>query len=203
MMIGFRSSIKRMLGDRRGASAVEAALALPVLIAVLIGAFELGGIMLTEILMEGAVRDASRAGITGNNPQGKTREELIMEVLDSRTLSFVDTDKAVIRQLVYENFADIGKPEPLTKDVNGDGDYDAGQDEYVDINGNGQWDADMGAAGLGGPGDVVVYTVTYDLPSLTGVFSPLYGEDGTIRLTASTAVRNEPFGSKSGGSGGG
>lgn len=204
MMTWLSTSIKRTIADRRGASAVELAFALPVLIAVLVGAFELGGIMLTEVLMEGAIRDASRKGMTGNQPTGKSREEMILDTIDSRTLSFVDTDQAVISQLVYDNFSDIGKPEPLTKDVNGDGDYDSGDgDEYVDINGNGQWDQDMGAAGLGGPGDVVVYTITYDLASLTGVFTPLYGKDGTIRLTASTAIRNEPFGAGAAGGGGG
>lgn len=203
MIMWLHSSVKRMLADRRGASAVELAFALPVLIGVLIASFELGAIMLTEMLMEGAVRDASRLGITGGATGDQSRQELILDTIDSRTLHFVDTDKAVITQLVYESFADIGKPEPLTTDVNGDGDYDEGDgDEYADINGNGEWDEDMGAAGLGGPGDVVVYTVTYDLPSLTGVFSPLYGDDGTIRLTASTAVRNEPFGNNAGGGGG-
>lgn len=201
MMTWLRMSIKRSLTDRQGASAVELAFALPVLIAVLVGAFELGAIMLTEMLMEGAIRDASRMGMTGNTPTGQTREEMILGAIDNSTLNFVDTNKAVIRQLVYDNFSDIGKPEPFTDENNNDS-YDAGE-PFVDINGNGQWDSDMGAVGLGGPGDVVVYTVTYDLPSITGVFSSLYGEDGTIRLTASTAIRNEPFGNNSGGGGGG
>ena len=50
--------------------------------------------------------------------------------------------------LVYESFADIGKPEPFT-DQDGNGAYNAGE-PFVDVNGNGQWDADMGEAGLGG-----------------------------------------------------
>lgn len=199
MITWIRMSTKRVLTDRQGASAVELAFALPVLIAVLVGAFELGAIMLTEILMEGAIRDASRMGMTGNTPSGQSREDMILEAIDNRTLNFVNTNKAVIRQLVYSEFDEIGQPEPFT-DENDNGIYDSGE-PFVDINGNGQWDQDMGAAGLGGPGDVVVYTVTYDLPSLTGVFSPLYGEDGTIRLSASTAIRNEPFGASGGGGG--
>lgn len=187
------------IDDRRGVAAIEFAIALPFLIVLIVGTFELGGLLLTQMLMEGAVRDASRLGITGYKPDGKSREELILETIDSRTLNLVDIDKAVVNELVYQKFADIGKPEPLTTDVNGNGAYDAGDgDEYVDINGNGNWDTDMGAAGLGGPGDVVVYTVTYDYPSFTGLLTPLFGDDGTITLRASTAIRNEPFNLASG-----
>ncbi len=71
--------------------------------------------------------------------------------------------------------------------------------EYVDINGNNQWDADMGAAGAGGPGAVVVYKVKYDWPLLTGLLTPLLGQNGYVTLSVSTAVRNEPFPAAAGG----
>lgn len=187
---------RSILGNQDGAVAVELAFALPVVILLLVGCFELGGIMITEILMEGAVRQASRVGMTNFNANGLTRQQTILKILDKDTMGFVDINKAVVTQLVYDSFNDIGKPEPLTVDVNGNGVYDeADGDQYTDINGNAQWDADMGAAGLGGAGDVVVYTVKYTYASLTGILSPLFGKDGTITLTASTAIRNEPFGS--------
>ena len=186
----------KLLDNQDGAVAVELAFALPVIILLLVGAFELGGVMITEMLMEGAVRQASRVGMTNYQEAGLTREQTILKILDEDTLGFVDIDHAVVTQLVYDDFSDIGKPEPLTVDVNGNGQYDAADgDEYTDINGNAQWDADMGAAGLGGAGAVVVYTVKYNYPSLTGILSPLFGNDGTLTLTASTAIRNEPFGS--------
>ena len=196
----------KLLHDQEGAVAVELAFALPVVIMLLVGAFELGGVMITETLMEGAVRQASRVGMTNYKEGNLSREQTILKILDEDTLGFVDINKAVVTQLVYSNFSDIGKPEPLTVDVNGNGKYDeADGDEYTDINGNAQWDEDMGKAGLGGAGDVVVYTVKYSYPSLTGILSPLFGNDGTLTLTASTAIRNEPFGSGglSGGGGGG
>jgi hypothetical protein len=181
-----------MLRDRRGAAAIEAALALPIVILVLISAFELGGIMVTEMLMEGAVRQASRVGMTNFQRPGMTREDTITTILEEGTLGFVDISKAKVEKLVYEDFDSVGKPEPLTNDVNGNGVYDDG-DTYTDVNGNGQWDADMGIADLGGPGDVVLYSVTYDYHSLTGLLSPLFGKNGTLKLKASTVIRNEPF----------
>jgi len=69
----------------------------------------------------------------------------------------------------------------------------------VDSNGNGEWDADMGLAGLGGPNDIVVYTLRYDWPLMTELLRPLLGADGEFPLKASIAVRNEPFGVPVGG----
>ena len=91
--------------------------------------------------------------------------------------------------LVYESFADIGKPEPFT-DQDGNNAYNSGE-PFVDVNGNGEWDADMGEAGLGGPSDVVVYRLTYDWGIVTPMMREVMGE--TVTHVSSVAVRNEPF----------
>ena len=79
----------------------------------------------------------------------------MLEIVADKTYGLLDMDKVQLDTLVYDDFDDIGKPEPFT-DENGNGAYDAGE-PYGDVNGNGQWDPDMGAVGLGAPGDVVVY----------------------------------------------
>jgi hypothetical protein len=91
--------------------------------------------------------------------------------------------------LVYHSFGDIGQPEPFT-DTNHNGVHDAGE-PFTDSNGNGTWDPDMGAAGLGGPGDVVLYRMSYDWHIMIPLFRPFFGD--SIRLTANVAVRNEPY----------
>ena len=99
------------------------------------------------------------------------------------------------------SFGDIGQPEPYT-DTNTNGSYDLGE-PFTDINGNGQWDADMGAAGLGGPGEIVLYKLEYDLPTMTSLLSNVIGgSDGKITLKASVAVRNEPYPAATSGTGG-
>jgi Flp pilus assembly protein TadG len=154
------------------------------------GLIELGMMMLVATLMEGGLREAARFGITGYHPPGSTRESYILDTIASNTIGLVDMENAEVTYLIYPSFGDIGKPEPFT-DVDSSGSWDPGE-PYVDINGNGTWDPDMGAAGLGGPGEVVLYTVAVDWGMLTPVVAPLV-EDGKIRMTASVAVRNEPW----------
>ena len=50
----------------------------------------------------------------------------------------------------------------------------------------------MGLAGLGGPGDVVVYRLRYDWNVMIPLFTPFFGD--VVTLDANVAVRNEPFG---------
>jgi hypothetical protein len=112
-----------------------------------------------------------------------------MAIVAKNTLGLIDLDELHMTTLVYENFGDVGQPEPFTDDNSNDS-WDAGED-YTDVNGNGAWDEDMGAAGLGGPGDVVVYQMSYDWSIIIPMFRPFFGD--TITLEANIAVRNEPF----------
>ena len=176
---------------RDGTAAIELALGFLTFVTMVIGIIEMAMLMLVNVLVEGGLRDASRFGITGQTPAGISREATIIDMVAQSTLGLVQLDPADITFLIYPTFDDIGAPEPFV-DANGNGDFDAGE-SFTDINGNGQWDPDMGAAGLGGPGDIVVYRVTYDWAFLTTLIGGLISDDGTIRLTASIAVRNEPF----------
>ncbi|MEX2455196.1 MAG: TadE/TadG family type IV pilus assembly protein [Rhodospirillaceae bacterium] len=176
----------------RGVTAIEFAFAAPVLAATVAGVFELAMVMFVSTLAEGGLREASRFAITGYAPAGTTREERILQILGDHTIGLVDIEAADVTYKVYPSFGDVGKPEPFTDSSPANGVYDAGE-TFQDINGNGQWDADMGAAGLGGPGDIVLYTIEFDWALLTPLVAPLMGDGGKLRLTSSVAVRNEPF----------
>ena len=145
----------------KGLTAMEFGLAAPVVFMTVAGLFELALVMFVSTLPEGALREASRFSITGFIPPGQTREERILEILEDHTIGLIDMDAATVDYKVYPTFDDIGKPEPFTDNAPANGTYDAGE-AFQDINGNGQWDSDMGAAGLGGPGDIVLYTIEYD-----------------------------------------
>ena len=183
--------MRRLLCARDGVAAMEFALAAPVVILTITGLIELSMVMFVTSLMEGGIRDASRFGITGYVPPGTTREEQIQKIIGDATIGLIDMASAMVQTKVYPSFGDVGKPEPFT-DTNANGVHDAGE-PYTDINGNGQWDADMGQAGVGGPGDVVLYTITADWHLLTPLMVPLMGNGGTMSLSASVAVRNEPY----------
>lgn len=183
---------RRLWRCRRGASAADFALtALPFFVTVM-GVVEVAMVLFVNVLLEGGVRDSARFGITGFTPAGTSREQVIRDTIARSTISLVDMTKVKVETLVYRSFSDIGQPEPFTDQAPYNGGYDAGE-PFVDVNGNGKWDADMGTAGVGGPGDVVVYTVSYDWPLLTSLISPYFGRAGYFPLKASIAVRNEPF----------
>lgn len=173
----------------------------PVLILTITGIMEVAMVLGVSSLMEGGLRDAARFGITGYVPSGMTREEHIKSIIGDATIGLVDMNSANIQTLVYPSFGDIGQPEPWD-DQNSNGTYDVGE-PYNDINSNGQWDPDMGAAGLGGPGEIVLYKITYDLPLMTPLLSSIMGgSDGKVTLRASIAVRNEPYPATAGSGGG-
>lgn len=179
----------KCLGDA-GQTIVEFALVAPALIGLLCGVMEFSGMLFAQTLLEGGARQASRFGITGSAAGDVSREEQILQIIDENAYGIIETRDVLIETLVYENFSDVGQGEPFT-DANGNGAFDDGE-EFDDVNGNGSRDEDMGVAGLGGPGDVVVYRLTYDWPLMIPIFKPFFGE--TIKLDANVAVRNEPFG---------
>ena len=183
-----RRGADRALGaDRSGSTMVEFALIGPVFLVMVLGIFEVCLILFTSGSLQSAVASASRYGITGQ--AGETdRSTAITEILRRRTFGFVDIEAADIATLVYPSFTEIGRPEPFT-DQDGDATYDPGE-PFQDINGSGGWDADMGSAGLGGPGDIVLYTVNYRSRLMNAFVAPLFGD---IRYSAAIAVRNEPY----------
>ncbi len=181
-----------MAGCVRGVAALEFAFAAPVVIIALLGALEFSLLMFGNTLMEGGLREASRFGITGHVPAGSTREEHIVDVIASNTIDLIDMTTAVLTYKIYPSFGDVGKPEPFVDGLPANGTYDPGE-EFTDINGNGQWDSDMGKAGLGGPGDIVLYTVSVNWKMFTPIIGALVSTDGILKLESSIAVRNEPY----------
>ena len=177
--------------DRSGAAALEFALSAPFMIMLVVGIMEIAMMSFSSALVEGAVRNASRFGITGLEVDGDTsRETAIIQQIQNDTLGMIEVDGSNIQTLVYPSFEDIGLPEPFTDDAPSNGEYDEGE-TFNDINGNGQWDPDMGQAGAGGPGDVVVYRVSYEWPLMLGLLADIFGS--SIDMGASIAVRNEPY----------
>lgn len=177
--------------DESGQAMVEFAFVAPLLLALLCAVFEFSGIIFAQTLLEGGARQASRFGITGSSTAEVSRQDMILQIIEDNAYGIIDTDEIDMETLIYESFGDVGQPEPFT-DENSNGNYDEGE-PFDDINGNSGWDEDMGQAGLGGPGDVVVYRLRYDWTIMIPLFRPFFGE--AITLDANVAVRNEPFGS--------
>ena len=180
--------LPRLAADITGTAAVQFALVAPMLLLLIIGSFEIAMLLLVSGMVESSVLAASRYGVTGYTEEGVSRVDRIRELIGERTFGLVDLDTAVIQTLVYPSFADIGQPEPFT-DANHNGVHDSGE-SFSDINGNGHWDPDMGKAGMGGPGDIVLYDVEYATTAITHLLQPIFGP---IVHRAAVAVRNEPY----------
>ena len=172
----------------RGATAVEFAIVLPVLLLTTIGTIEIAIVLFIGSSMEAAVFEASRFGITGSE-DGVSRGDRVLDIVADSTYGLLDMTKVKLDTLVYSSFADVGQPEPWT-DQNDNGAWDAGE-PWSDVNGNAVWDADMGAAGLGGPNDIVVYRLSYDWGVVTPMMAEILG--GSVHHVSSVAVRNEPW----------
>jgi hypothetical protein len=172
----------------RGATAVEFALVLPLLLLTTLGTIEIAVVLFIRSSMEAAVLEASRFG-TSKPEEGISRPDRVLEIVEAKTYGLLDMDQVEMETLIYDSFADIGKPEPFV-DANGNGAYDNGE-AFTDVNGNAQWDPDMGEAGLGGPSDIVVYRLSYDWGLVTPMLKGILGQ--SVRNTSSVAVRNEPF----------
>lgn len=182
---------RRWRRDCHGAAAVEFALVSMFLVVSLMGIMELGMIYFVSSNMEGAVRDAARYGTTGQTPAAESRAQYIVDIANNRTLGLLSLTTSNVTTKVYGTFAQVGQPEQFT-DRNGNGKYDPGE-PFTDTNGNGVWDADQGISSTGSAGQIVVYTISYDWPLMFGYMFQFFGGKPTLHLSASDAIRNEPY----------
>jgi Flp pilus assembly protein TadG len=182
--------LRTLKSDRIGGTIVEMALVGPVFLLLLFAIFETSAFLLASTLLEGGVREASRFAITGRTDLG-SRDATIRSVIENHSVGILTAEKIDIDYSVFPSFDSIGFTEEFD-DANGNGVRDAGEG-YTDSNGNGTFDDGNGTPGAGGAEDIVLYRVGYDWQLIVPILRPFLPPDGTIRLEAQIAVRNEPF----------
>lgn len=175
----------RLRSDQDGAAVMEFGLVSIVFITMLIGMFDIGQSTYAQSVLNGAVQEAARSSSleTANTGEADARVlELMRNVAPGAQIA--STRKS------YFDFADINRAEKWN-DADFDGTCDDGE-SYTDENGNGRWDADIGSAGNGGAGDVVVYSVVITYDPLFPI--PFYdGSDTKRTLSAKAIKKNQPF----------
>jgi Flp pilus assembly protein TadG len=179
--------------DRRGVTILEFAMILPALLTLICGSIELGHMLFARVVLEGAMTEAARLATASMETKEADRTEIMRTSIKNSMSAFGTAAGQSIRitSTVYRDFS-TATPETFT-DTNGNGQYDSGE-PYVDRNKNGMWNNAMPVAGstLGGPGDVVSYTVSFPKRVLFGFIGSAIGyRGGVIPLYASTVVRNE------------
>lgn len=188
-MIGRWRSRRRLAGDRRGATIIEFAMILPVMVGLIMGLSELMYQVYVQSILDGAIQKAGRdSAIQGGADNADALDLSVMAMV--RTVAGAATYTS--SRKTYSSFASM-KPEPFT-DTNKNGVRDA-KECFDDINGNGVYDTDPGLNGQGGANDVTLYTIKVTYPHLFPVMG-LFGASATQTLTARTLLKNQPYASQ-------
>lgn len=187
-----RPLLCRLHRDESGVTVIEFALLAPTLLVMVFGLLDLGHNMYTAQMLQGAIQQtARRATIEGATGQAATIDSAVRDavhaVAPGATLSF--------SRKSYTNFADAVRPEDFT-DSNANDTCDSNE-PFEDANGNGSWDADRGRSGFGGARDAVLYTVTVSYDRFFPVYAFIPGQSQTMSMSASTVLRNQPYGAQS------
>ena len=181
-------------GDRRGTAVLEFAILAPAMLALIFGLIELANVAFARSALESATMAGARYASTQSClARRKSGMESIVTGRMHLFRSF-NHEPAQVEVLAYSGrFVDVKQPEPFTDLPPKNGQWDVGE-SYTDVNGNARYDTDMGKNGsVGGPGDVVTFKSTFKLtPLVPFIFATFHSQDSFYRLTASTAVRNEP-----------
>ena len=188
-----RPSCRQFLSTHDAGALLEFAVCAPIIILLLTGVMEFAWLGFRTTLLEAGMREAARYGITGQDIGTATRASRIVQIVNSHANGAFTVSGSDVATFVYPDFSDIGKSEPFT-DLNASGGYDSGE-PFTDRNCNGRWDSDMGVAGAGAGGEVVLYTITHDLGTITGLLDHVIAPNGSFAVRSSVAVRNEPFNS--------
>ncbi len=185
-----RRALSRLAALRRdsaGVTALEFALAAPLLLMIMVVLIELGMSYYVQAVLVGTVDAAGRAS---SMQSAQTTTSTIDSQVTTRIHHVIPWANVTFKRQNYTDFSNVGEPEDYT-DSNKNGQYDLGEC-FIDANGNGVWDADMGESGLGSANDVVVYTVTVTYTPLFG-FSSMFGLPANMTASTRTIMRNQPF----------
>ncbi len=183
--------MRPVLRDTRGVTIVEFAIILPAMLTLICGTIEMGHMILARQVLEGAVVEAARKA-TASLETDEAHRKSIMTASITRSMAAFATAPGQAVEIQTRVYADFSSAYPETyTDQNGNGRYDASE-PYVDRNRNGKWDDTTAKSGtLGGPGDVVSYTVRFPKRLLFGFVGRFIGRTATLPLSATTVVRNE------------
>jgi len=191
---------QELRSDESGIAATEMGLILVPFSVLLMGAFDLGYQNYLRSVMQGTLTEAARRASTENpafdndpNAPGETIEEKITKTIKRKMKDIAPHTTPTISLKNYYEFSGVGKPEKLTSDNNGNGQFDEDDgDCWEDVNDNDTYDVSAGRSGLGGASDIVFYEVNVDMPRIFPM-AGLIGVSDHYNITAKTAFRTQPF----------
>lgn len=186
-----RGKLRSLVADESGVTVVEFALVAPVFLVLLTAVFDIGFLIYTRAVLQGAIEEGARSASLENTQWADIEARVNKQVRAVIPVGNPDTDISFdFDPTYYASYKDIQLPEDFT-DKNKNGVRDA--DEcFVDRNGNGKFDLDVGLAGRGGAQDVVSISAEVTYKRIFPLWS-LIGQPQTHTTRASTYLRNQPF----------
>ena len=172
---------------RAGAALMEFALILPALCMLLMAIFSLGYRSYAASVLQGSLQEAARMATVGGVSQAQIDARVRYRLNHFANRADGDDHDQLLFRVLRTSRCRSGSPSDTTPI----GTYNVG-DCYEDVNGNSQFDLDRGRSGLGGADDIVRYQVSMTYPQIVPV-GRFLGWSDTETLTASTALRNQPF----------
>ncbi|WP_076068480.1 TadE/TadG family type IV pilus assembly protein [Sphingomonas montana] len=185
---------RSIAADARGATIVEFAIVLPVMLMFIMGLSDIAYQAYVRAILEGAVQKAARdAAIEDFKEDTDDIDERVMTMV--RRIAKNATK--ISARTNYASFSEIDNlpPERFT-DSNRNGVYDP-KECFDDVNGNLAWDANPTTEGQGGADDVTVYQMTIRYPRLFPLPN-MTGWSYTQTATSRTYLKNQPYATQRG-----
>lgn len=184
-----RRELLALRNEERGATILEFAIILPVMLTLIMGLCEFAFQAYVQSVLSGAMQFAGRDSTIQGNESDTSGKALDQRVMKS-VWSVISSATYVSSRKSYAQFGTIA-PEPF-QDNNSNSRYDAATECFTDMNGNKTWDADPGLKGQGGASDVVVYRIDISYPRLFPV-AALMGMTANAALSSTTTLKNQPY----------
>jgi Flp pilus assembly protein TadG len=179
---------KFFAADESGATLMEFGLIAPTFMVMLMGVFDVGMGIYMQSVLDGAVQKAARESALESGP---TELANIDTDVENTVQSILSTATVTRERKSYFQYADVTRSE-VFDDNNNNGVCD-NNEPFEDENDNEEWDADVGEDGIGGPKDIVLYTVTVAYERIFPL-DALIGGKGVTTLNSTTVLKNQPYG---------
>ena len=189
--------IAKFRSNEDGVSIVEFALIAPVVMAMVMGALDIGHSLFVRATLDGAVQDAARSSSL-EGATSLTQQDLIDDRVTSIVRELAPDATVKVSRRYYKTFstAALAQAEQVIEQSPGNLKCDRGE-SFMDANGNGVWDADGGSDGQGGAKDIVIITFKVSYPRLFPM-AALLGWSANVEMQSDSILANQPYGDQTG-----
>jgi Flp pilus assembly protein TadG len=167
-----RQTWRRLIANAEGATALELALILPIFLTMVLGVLEIGFVMSTNSVMDGASRDAARQIRTGQAQSSGDAIGTFKNALCNELTGYIACADLVFDVRSFATFSAVNLPAM----------YDKAGKPTTQFT-------------PGGPGQIVAARVSYRYQFIAPLVGQFFSPDGSnsILLMTTVVFKNEPY----------